>query len=145
MDLYYTRKLLAVAHNKLDNFIAHRFQLLGWQIGSLDDIKVINHESMIYKHRSSKNPNIWYLVDMQLGMCECDPTKFVCACMIKRDTSRSLPIWVEKEQRIALEYKIVGMKKKESNDISNYAGGGRETTHAKGMAEWHGNCTADSN
>ncbi|CAG8575350.1 10310_t:CDS:2 [Scutellospora calospora] len=49
--------IFVVAHNKLDNFIAYRFQLLGWQIGSLDDIKIINHESMIYKHRSSKNPN----------------------------------------------------------------------------------------
>ncbi|CAG8623711.1 24762_t:CDS:2 [Gigaspora margarita] len=47
IDLYYIHKLLAIAHNKLDNFIVHCFQLSGWQIGLLDDIKVISYESII--------------------------------------------------------------------------------------------------
>ncbi|CAG8851158.1 24566_t:CDS:1, partial [Gigaspora margarita] len=93
MDLYYTRKLLAVAHNKLDNFIAHRFQLSGWQIGSLNDIQVISHESMIYKHRSSTNPDTWYLVDMRLGICECDPTGAPC----------------KHQSSIAIHYRICGL------------------------------------
>ncbi|CAG8852734.1 255_t:CDS:2, partial [Gigaspora margarita] len=93
MDLYYTRKLLAVAHNRVDNFVALRFQLSGWKIRSIDNIKIISHESMIYEHQSSKNPDLWYLVDMQLGICECNLTGAPC----KHQTS------------IAIHYRICGL------------------------------------
>lgn len=93
MDLYYTRKLLAVAHNRVDNFVALRFQLSGWKIRSIDNIKIISHESMIYEHQSSKNPDLWYLVDMRLGICECNLTGAPC----KHQTS------------IAIHYRICGL------------------------------------
>ncbi|CAG8855579.1 962_t:CDS:1, partial [Gigaspora margarita] len=78
MDLYYTCKLLSVAHNRLDNFIALRFHLFGWKIGSKNNIKVISYDSMTFEHRSSKNPDKWYFVDMQLGICECNTTGAPC-------------------------------------------------------------------
>ncbi|CAG8673336.1 19484_t:CDS:2 [Gigaspora margarita] len=78
MDLYYIRRLLAVAHNKLDSFIALRFRLTGWQIGIKDDIEVVDLDSMIFRHKSSKDQNMWYRIDMRLGICECDLTGGPC-------------------------------------------------------------------
>ncbi|CAG8842210.1 21837_t:CDS:2, partial [Gigaspora margarita] len=78
MDLYYIRKLLSVAHNRPNNFIALRFRLSGWKLGSKDDIKILNFESLTFKHRSSTNSDKWYLVDMQVGMCECSPIGVSC-------------------------------------------------------------------
>ncbi|RIB25282.1 hypothetical protein C2G38_2166260 [Gigaspora rosea] len=72
MDLYYTCKLLAVAHNKLDGFIALRFRLSGWKVEPKEDIDVVSFNSIVFKHRSSKNKDIWYVVDMRLGICECN-------------------------------------------------------------------------
>ncbi|CAG8855321.1 43373_t:CDS:2, partial [Gigaspora margarita] len=67
-------ELLSVAHNRLDNFIALHFRLSGWKIGSKNDIKVIRYDSMTFEHRSSKNSDKWYFVDMQLGICKCNTT-----------------------------------------------------------------------
>ncbi|CAG8625700.1 3333_t:CDS:2 [Scutellospora calospora] len=78
MDLYYVRRLLSVAHNKLDSFIALRFKITGWQIGIKEDIEVENLDSMIFRHRSSKDQNMWYRIDMRLGTCECDLTGRPC-------------------------------------------------------------------
>ncbi|RIB20332.1 hypothetical protein C2G38_2179559 [Gigaspora rosea] len=93
MDLYYSRRLLAIAHNKLDSFIALRFRLSGWNIGLKEDIEVVSFDSMIFKHRSSKNKNIWYLVDMHLGICECNMMGAPC----------------KHQSSIATHYKICGL------------------------------------
>ncbi|CAG8857510.1 46016_t:CDS:2, partial [Gigaspora margarita] len=34
--------------------------------------------SLTFKHRSSTNSDKWYLVDIQVGMCECSPTGAPC-------------------------------------------------------------------
>ncbi|CAG8693550.1 6721_t:CDS:2, partial [Scutellospora calospora] len=78
MDLYYVRRLLIVAHNNLDNFIVLRFKLSGWQIGEKDDVEIVNKNSMVFRYRSSKNKDVWYLVDMKLGTCECSPIGTSC-------------------------------------------------------------------
>ncbi|CAG8808792.1 42693_t:CDS:2, partial [Gigaspora margarita] len=52
MDLYYIRRLLAVAHNNLNSFIALRFRLSEWPIGPKDDIEIVNQNSMVFRHRS---------------------------------------------------------------------------------------------
>ncbi|CAG8796174.1 8023_t:CDS:2 [Gigaspora margarita] len=93
MDLYYSQRLLAIAHNKLDSFIALRFRLLDWNIGLKEDIEVVSFDSMILKHRSSKNKNIWYLVDMRLGICECNMMGAPC----------------KHQSSIATHYKICGL------------------------------------
>ncbi|CAG8803923.1 16690_t:CDS:2, partial [Gigaspora margarita] len=54
--------LLAIAHNKLDS----------WNIGLKEDIEMVSFDSIIFKYRSSKNKNIWYLVDMRLEICKCN-------------------------------------------------------------------------
>ncbi|CAG8808726.1 28803_t:CDS:2 [Gigaspora margarita] len=78
MDLYYVRRLLAVAYNKLDNFISLCFQLSGWLIRMKDEIEVVDLDLLVYRHRSCRDPTIWYLVDMRLGTCECSPTGAPC-------------------------------------------------------------------
>ncbi|RIB01468.1 hypothetical protein C2G38_2230722 [Gigaspora rosea] len=78
MDLYYTRRLLPIAYNKLDSFIVLCFRLSDWNIGLKEDIEVVSFDLMIFKHRSSKNKNIWYLMDMHLGICECNIMGALC-------------------------------------------------------------------
>ncbi|CAG8833172.1 1347_t:CDS:2, partial [Gigaspora margarita] len=38
------------------------------KIGTKNDIKIISYDSIIFEHQSSKNPDKWYFVDMQLGI-----------------------------------------------------------------------------
>ncbi|CAG8848204.1 36146_t:CDS:2, partial [Gigaspora margarita] len=62
------------------HFIVNTIDLyyIRWKLGSKDDIKILNFESLTFKHRSSTNSDKWYLVDMQVGMCECSPIGVSC-------------------------------------------------------------------
>ncbi|CAG8848319.1 13382_t:CDS:1, partial [Gigaspora margarita] len=78
MDLYYIRRLLVVVHNNLDSFIALHFRHSEWSIGTKEDIEIVNQSAMVFRHRSSKNKDIWYLVNIRLGTCECSLMGMPC-------------------------------------------------------------------
>ncbi|RIB11514.1 hypothetical protein C2G38_2203229 [Gigaspora rosea] len=44
-----------------------------WKLGSKDDIKILNFESLTFKHQSSTNSDKWCLVDMQVGILNQPP------------------------------------------------------------------------
>ncbi|CAG8531316.1 2744_t:CDS:2, partial [Scutellospora calospora] len=48
------------------------------KIGLKEDIEVVNSDLMIFKHRSSKNKDLCYFVNIQLRICECSLTEALC-------------------------------------------------------------------
>ena len=69
-ELYYTRKLLSFAHNRVDRYISLKYQgMKGAGIG-LEQIQQLAHENTCLVDSQTER-GVKYLVDMNLGACSC--------------------------------------------------------------------------
>ena len=69
MEAYYCRKLLSVSNNRLDTYIALRFQSLNDAKVPKDSIKEIDGTNKVFHVRSTTQRDVVYTVDMVLGVC----------------------------------------------------------------------------
>ena len=69
-EMYYERRLLAVAHNRMDRYISLRYKGLGASKVDAQDITKSKESDHIY-HVQSKTRDIKYAVDCQQWTCTC--------------------------------------------------------------------------
>ena len=73
MELYYQRRLLSLASNRLDHFVSLKYTLAGVKLGStsFDDVTATEEDPDVYMVRSHTDPHNHWIVDLQLGECSC--------------------------------------------------------------------------
>ena len=69
-ELYYTRKLLSFAHNRVDRYISLKYQGMKCAGISLDQIQQLAYENTFLVNSQTER-GVKYLVDMNLGLCSC--------------------------------------------------------------------------
>ena len=67
---YYCRKLLSISNNRLDTYVALRYQGLYSKKISKDGITEIENDA-VYTVNSSTQRGVFYTVDMTVGVCTC--------------------------------------------------------------------------
>ncbi len=70
LELYYKRKLVSVANNRLESYIALRFQGLNAKKISKEDITKSDHQGW-YKVRSQTVRGKYYDINTHIGVCTC--------------------------------------------------------------------------
>ena len=141
MEAYYCRKLLSVSNNRLDTYIALRFQGLNAAKVPKDSIKEIDGTNKVFHVRSTTQRDVVYTVDMVLGVCSCpqgsdgSPCTHQAAISLHCGTPsiNCVPTLVPEIRRV---YAQIALGNKAATDISFYAGlrktaNARETTHTE--------------
>lgn len=72
LELYYIRKVLSAAHNRIDRYISIKFQGLKCANISHEHIRQLDSDAGTYLVNSQTERGVKYLVDMTLGVCSCD-------------------------------------------------------------------------
>ena len=128
-EIYYERRLLAVAHNRLDRYIALRFKGLGGQAVNTNDILKSNEGDHIYIVKSQSYENMEYTVNTNSGHCTCtvgftgSPTGELCkhqAAVAKKynlDLPNMIPYFSTEGRYL---YAILALGKKNAGDQSFY-------------------------
>jgi len=70
LENYYCRKLLSVSNNRLDTYIALRFQGLHATKIPKDNIAVTKNKN-VFTVQSKTERGVFYTVDMTVGVCTC--------------------------------------------------------------------------
>ena len=70
LELYYTRKLLSFAHNRVDRYISLKYQGMKSAGIGTDDIQKLD-KANTFLVNSQTERGVKYLVDMNLGVCSC--------------------------------------------------------------------------
>jgi hypothetical protein len=73
VELYYQRRLLSFASNQFDHFISLKYTLAGIKPGaiSFDDIRSTNDPVVYIVKSQTREDNVQWVVDLQLGECSC--------------------------------------------------------------------------
>ena len=71
LELYYTRKILSVAHNRYEHHISLKFQGIKCSGISKSQIQPLHEANGAYLVSSQTEQGVKYLVDMKLGACSC--------------------------------------------------------------------------
>ena len=69
--MYYSRKLLSVAHNRIDRYISLKYQGLKCLGIGFEQIAILDKDEQTYLVDSQTERNVKYLVDMSVGICTC--------------------------------------------------------------------------
>jgi len=68
-ELYHQRRLLSVAHNRLDCFISVKYY--GLNASKIPKGHISQSSENIFIVKSSRNPDDSYHVDIEFGICSC--------------------------------------------------------------------------
>ena len=71
LELYYTRKLLSVAHNRINRYVSLKYQGINCARIGFDKIQVHDEAEQTYLVESQTERGVKYLVDMSVGVCSC--------------------------------------------------------------------------
>ena len=71
LELYYSRKILSVAHNRFEHHISLKFQGIKCSGISEDQVQQLDESNSTYLVNSQTERGVKYLVDMKLGVCSC--------------------------------------------------------------------------
>ncbi len=71
-ELYYTRKLLSVAHNRMDRYISLKYQGIKCINIAYENIVQLDSDEATYLVDSQTDRGVKYLVNMELGVCSCN-------------------------------------------------------------------------
>ena len=69
LELYYTRKILSVAHNRYEHYISLKFQGIKCSVSQVQQLDEANNTYLV---SSQTKRGMKYLVDMKLGVCSCN-------------------------------------------------------------------------
>ena len=100
LELYYQRRIMSVASNRLDHFVSLKFTIAGIKADAitLDDITPTDDPD-VYTVVSKSSPDTLWTVDLKLGECTCpigyngQPCKHQLSAAVKyrRDTVNHIP------------------------------------------------------
>ena len=71
LEIYYKRRLLSVAHNRFDHFIAKKYKGFNAHAIPVDKIHKRDDSPFQFIVGSKSDPSVTYDVDMELGACSC--------------------------------------------------------------------------
>ena len=71
MELYYKRRLLSIAHNRFDHYIAFKYRGLNAAVIPANKINKQGDSQSLFLVASKSDPEIQYRVDMDLCTCSC--------------------------------------------------------------------------
>ena len=71
LELYYIRKLLSVAHNRIDHYISLKCHRLRCVSIAHEHIRSLDENNLTFLVDSLSERGVKYLVDMHLGTCSC--------------------------------------------------------------------------
>ena len=71
MELYYKRRLLSIAHNCFDHYIAVKYRGLNASVITANMINKLSESQRLFAVGSKSDPDIQYRVDMDLCTCSC--------------------------------------------------------------------------
>ena len=71
MELYYKRRLLSIAHNRFDHYIAVKYRGMNASVIIANMINKLSKSQRLFVVVSKFNPDIQYEVDMDLCTCSC--------------------------------------------------------------------------
>ena len=71
LEIYYKRRLLSVAHNHFDHFIAKKYKGFNAHAIPVDKIHKRDDSPFQFIVGSKSDPSVTYDVDMELGACSC--------------------------------------------------------------------------
>ncbi len=71
LELYHQRKLLSVAHNRVDHYVSVKYRGLNASRIPKEHIEQLPNKEDQFFVKSSRDPDNTYLVDMSLGTCSC--------------------------------------------------------------------------
>ena len=71
LELYYTRKILSVAHNRYEHHISLRFQGIKCSGIAKGHIQQLDEANSTYLVNSQTERGVKYLVDIKIGVCSC--------------------------------------------------------------------------
>lgn len=71
MELYYKRRLLSIAHNRFDHYIAVKYRGLNAAVIPANKISKLGNSQRLFAVASKSDPEIQYRVDMDLCTCSC--------------------------------------------------------------------------
>ena len=126
LESYYCRKLLSVSHNRLDTYIALRFQ--GLHATKIPKESIMETENKhVFTVRSKTERGVVYTVDMTVGVCTCpqgldgSPCSHQAAVSIYHDKAsiNSIPTLAPQIRQI---YAQIALGDKANKTLSFYAG-----------------------
>ena len=149
LESYYCRKLLSVSNNRLDSYIALRFQ--GLHAAKIPKENIIETECKnVYHVKSKTDQSITYTVDMTVGVCTCpqgidgSPCSHQAAVSIHYGTAsiNCIPTIAPNVRQI---YAQIALGEKATSSISFYANlHGGVLTSAKSTDMFHADFTSPS-
>ena len=71
LESYFEQRLLAIAHLRLDSYIALKFKGMGVSKLQPTHIFPVDPSKGLYTVKSTSKQNVFYNVDIGLGVCEC--------------------------------------------------------------------------
>ena len=71
LEMYYSRKLLSVAHNRVDRYISLKYQGMKCTGIGAEKITMLDKDEQTYLVESQTERGVKYLVDMSVGICSC--------------------------------------------------------------------------
>jgi len=71
LEMYYSRRLLSVAHNRVDRYISIKYQGMKCSGIAFDQISVLDKNEQTYLVESQTDRGVKYFVDMSVGICSC--------------------------------------------------------------------------
>ena len=126
LESYYCRKLLSVSNNRLDTYVALRFQGLNAKKVPKESIEEVD-KGKCYHVKSTSQRGVAYVVDMLVGVCTCpqgldgSPCKHQAAIAIHYGTPsiNCIPTLAPQIRRI---YAQIALGKEAVTSLSFYAG-----------------------
>ena len=71
LEMYYSRKLLSVAHNRVDHYISIKYQGMKCSGIGFEQISILDKDEQTYLVESQTERGVKYFVDMSVGICSC--------------------------------------------------------------------------
>ena len=71
LEMYYSRKLLSVAHNRVDRYISIKYQGMKCSGIAVDQISILDKDDQTYLVENQTERGVKYFVDMSIGICSC--------------------------------------------------------------------------
>ena len=71
LEMYYLRKLLSVAHNRVDRYISIKYQGMKCSGIAVDQISILDKDEQTCLVESQTERGVKYFVDMSIGICSC--------------------------------------------------------------------------
>lgn len=126
MEVYYKRRLLSVAHNRFDHYIASKYKGLKATMIPANKIIKLDDSEVLFAVTSKSDPDVQYNVDMDLCTCSCPQGMDGSPCVhqaaiVKYHHSVSLNFVPSVNPSVRRNFAILALGNDAEKDISFYS------------------------